>query len=304
MNFRQNIAYFIRHLREKHRLSVRNQHTDREIWYMHISPLNLLAGLLALILILFILIASTVAYTPVLDLLPGLSRQKVADDARREHHASRLARAGTPQHAGIQRKYRADHGRAQPGHAQRHAGSRLALGEKGATVAAIAEDSLLRAQMETPGSPYSLYDPDAARKNLRSAMELFAPVKGVVTARFSPIDNRFGVSLATTSNQQVMAVMDGTVISAPWTPEDGFVLYVQHANNMISVYRHNVSVLKKAGDRVSSGEIIGYTGGENAPGQTRTCSNSSCGTTAPLSTRRDISFSELPETRENTTSGG
>lgn len=139
--------------------------------------------------------------------------------------------------------------------------------KKGATVAAIAEDSLLRAQMETPGSPYSLYDPDAARKNLRSAMELFAPVKGVVTARFSPIDNRFGVSLATTSNQQVMAVMDGTVISAPWTPEDGFVLYVQHANNMISVYRHNVSVLKKAGDRVSSGEIIGYTGGENAPGQ-------------------------------------
>lgn len=134
-------------------------------------------------------------------------------------------------------------------------------------MAAIAEDSLLRAQMETPGSPYSLYDPDAARKNLRSAMELFAPVKGVVTARFSPIDNRFGVSLATTSNQQVMAVMDGTVISAPWTPEDGFVLYVQHANNMISVYRHNVSVLKKAGDRVSSGEIIGYTGGENAPGQ-------------------------------------
>ena len=37
--------------------------------------------------------------------------------------------------------------------------------------------------------------------------------------------------------------------------------------NKRQVYRHNVSVLKKAGDRVSSGEIIGYTGGENAPGQ-------------------------------------
>lgn len=167
--------------------------------------------------------------------------------------------------------------------------------KKGATVAAIAEDSLLRAQMETPGSPYSLYDPDAARKNLRSAMELFAPVKGVVTARFSPIDNRFGVSLATTSNQQVMAVMDGTVISAPWTPEDGFVLYVQHANNMISVYRHNVSVLKKAGDRVSSGEIIGYTGGENAPGQDKNMFEFELWHNGTLSTRRDISFSELPE---------
>ena len=252
MNFRQNIAYFIRHLREKHRLSVRNQHTDREIWYMHISPLNLLAGLLALILILFILIASTVAYTPVLDLLPGYpgkkSRTMLVENIMRLDSLEQELRN--------MQVYSENIALIMAG---RNPVTRNDMLE--------AEDSLLRAQMETPGSPYSLYDPDAARKNLRSAMELFAPVKGVVTARFSPIDNRFGVSLATTSNQQVMAVMDGTVISAPWTPEDGFVLYVQHANNMISVYRHNVSVLKKAGDRVSSGEIIGYTGGENAPGQ-------------------------------------
>ena len=267
MNFRQNIAYFIRHLREKHRLSVRNQHTDREIWYMHISPLNLLAGLLALILILFILIASTVAYTPVLDLLPGYpgkkSRTMLVENIMRLDSLEQELRNMQVYSENIALIMA---GRNPVTRNDMQAADSLSA-KKGATVAAIAEDSLLRAQMETPGSPYSLYDPDAARKNLRSAMELFAPVKGVVTARFSPIDNRFGVSLATTSNQQVMAVMDGTVISAPWTPEDGFVLYVQHANNMISVYRHNVSVLKKAGDRVSSGEIIGYTGGENAPGQ-------------------------------------
>lgn len=177
MNFRQNIAYFIRHLREKHRLSVRNQHTDREIWYMHISPLNLLAGLLALILILFILIASTVAYTPVLDLLPGYpgkkSRTMLVENIMRLDSLEQELRNMQVYSENIALIMA---GRNPVTRNDMQAADSLSA-KKGATVAAIAEDSLLRAQMETPGSPYSLYDPDAARKNLRSAMELFAPVQ-------------------------------------------------------------------------------------------------------------------------------
>ena len=177
MNFRQNIAYFIRHLREKHRLSVRNQHTDREIWYMHISPLNLLAGLLALILILFILIASTVAYTPVLDLLPGYPGKK-----SRTMLVENIMRLDSLEQELLNMQVYSENialimaGRNPVTRNDMLEADSLSA-KKGATVAAIAEDSLLRAQMETPGSPYSLYDPDAARKNLRSAMELFAPVR-------------------------------------------------------------------------------------------------------------------------------
>ena len=54
-NFKNSYRYFIRHLREKHRFSIRNQHTDTEVWYIYISPLNVLAGLLALVLVLFIM---------------------------------------------------------------------------------------------------------------------------------------------------------------------------------------------------------------------------------------------------------
>ncbi|MFQ8804388.1 MAG: hypothetical protein ACLR8Y_03755 [Alistipes indistinctus] len=61
----------MRHLREKHRFSIRNQHTDTEVWYIYISPLNVLAGLLALVLVLFIIVTTTVAYTPILDFIPG-----------------------------------------------------------------------------------------------------------------------------------------------------------------------------------------------------------------------------------------
>lgn len=103
MNFKTSVSYFIRNLREKHRLSIRNQHNDSEVWYMYISPLNLLAGFLALVLILFIVITITVAYTPVLDLIPGYPGQQVADDADRKHHPARLVGTRSAQHADIQR---------------------------------------------------------------------------------------------------------------------------------------------------------------------------------------------------------
>lgn len=264
MNFKTSVSYFIRNLREKHRLSIRNQHTDSEVWYMYISPLNLLAGFLALVLMLFIVITITVAYTPVLDLIPGYPGNK----SRTLLIENIIRLDSLEQEVRNMQIYSDNIALIMAGKnpvTRNNVQNSDSLSKKNAAAAAtIVEDSLLRRQMETPGGIYSLNDPDVTRKNLRSAMELYTPVKGVVTEKFSPIDNRYGTTLATAGNQQVMAVMDGTVVSSSWTPEDGFVLFIQHGGNMISVYRHNTSVLKKAGERVSSGEIVGYTGGEKS----------------------------------------
>lgn len=264
MNFRKNLAYFIRHLREKHRFSVRNRHTDSEVWYMYISPLNLLAGFLALVVVLFVIVTLTVAYTPVLDLIPGYpgnkSRTLLIENIMRldsleqeiknmqiysENVALIMAGRNPVTRAGVQTPDSMS-------------------ADREATVAAIVEDSLLRLQLETPGGIYSLNDPGATRRSLRSAFELYTPVRGVVVRKFDPQDGSYGVSVGTAVNQQVMAVQDGTVVSSAWSPEQGYAVYVQHGNNMLSVYRHNVSVVKKAGDRVRSGEVIGYTGSADA----------------------------------------
>ena len=39
-----------------------------------------------------------------------------------------------------------------------------------------------------------------------------------------------------------------------WTMETGFVIVIQHANNLVSVYKHNARLLKEMGDRVWAGE--------------------------------------------------
>lgn len=62
-------------------------------------------------------------------------------------------------------------------------------------------------------------------------------------------------------------------------------------------------MLKKAGDRVSSGEIIGYTGGENAPGQDKNLFEFELWHNGTPVDRRIYRF-RITRTRENTTSGG
>ena len=259
-NFKNSYRYFIRHLREKHRFSIRNQHTDTEVWYIYISPLNVLAGLLALVLVLFIIVTTTVAYTPILDFIPGYpgnkSRAMLIENIMRLDSLEKEIKNMQIYNENVALIMAGKNPVTRNDMQTADSASR----SKNPTVGAIIEDSILRSQMENPGSAYSINNPDAARKTLRSALELFTPVKGVVASKFEPKEGAYGIRVVTTANQPVMAILDGTVISSSWTPSDGYVLFIQHSNNLTSVYRHNNEVIRKVGDRVRSGEIIGYTG--------------------------------------------
>ncbi len=47
---------------------------------------------------------------------------------------------------------------------------------------------------------------------------------------------------------------------ASWTLETGYVIQVQHSNNLVSVYKHNKEVLKGVGSHVKAGENIAILG--------------------------------------------
>lgn len=97
----------------------------------------------------------------------------------------------------------------------------------------------------------------------------FPPLKGVVTGSFEPSQSHFGVDIVSAENEPVKSIADGTVILASWTLETGYVISVQHSNELISIYKHNSVLLKKLGDPVRGGEIISIIGntGEQTTGQ-------------------------------------
>lgn len=89
------------------------------------------------------------------------------------------------------------------------------------------------------------------------------PASGEVSAGFAPEKKHYGTDILAPKNTPIKAAMDGYVIASDWTVETGNSIGIQHANNILTFYKHNSQLLKKVGDYVKAGEaiaIIGNTG--------------------------------------------
>lgn len=104
---------------------------------------------------------------------------------------------------------------------------------------------------------YSLFE--TAKTNINMA-RLFPPVKGSITSHYNSGDRHYAIDIAVALHTAVKSVADGTVIFAEWTATTGYVMIVEHGNNLLSVYKHNSSLSKRQGDLVRAGEVIATAG--------------------------------------------
>lgn len=93
-------------------------------------------------------------------------------------------------------------------------------------------------------------------------LHMFRPTGGIVTRKFDANLRHYGVDIAQNPGEGVLAVLDGTVIMSDYTANDGYMLVVQHKQNLTSVYRNCSALLKKVGDKVIGGEAIATLGKE------------------------------------------
>jgi murein DD-endopeptidase MepM/ murein hydrolase activator NlpD len=117
------------------------------------------------------------------------------------------------------------------------------------------QDSLLREEVAQEDK-YNLFETAKAKVNF----VLFPPVKGEVSQKYNPKEKHFAVDVVVPKDTPVKATADGMVIFAEWTAETGYVIIIEHSNNLISVYKHNASLTKQQGDLVRVGEVIATAG--------------------------------------------
>ena len=98
------------------------------------------------------------------------------------------------------------------------------------------------------------------------------PVSGSLLAAFGgrlPDGRRSdGVLIAASAGTAVKAVADGTVVFADWMTGYGNILIIDHGNGYMSLYAHNDSLLRAAGDAVRRGDAlaaVGSSGGQERP---------------------------------------
>lgn len=245
--------------RDKYRFSVINDHSFEEVWRIRLTRYN--AFLLITFLIVFIIGATTslIAFTNLREFIPGYPDVTM----RRNILMSAIRLDSLDRELALRDKYFANLNAIISGKQpvelsslQDTSGSYEAI-----NFASSSDDSALRARVENEERYNLTLGPAPAEpaSNL-AGLHFFPPVKGIISGRYDVRTKHFGTDIVTRPKALVSAALDGTVIFTGWTMETGFVIQVQHPNNLVSVYKHNASLLKETGDLVRAGEHISVVG--------------------------------------------
>lgn len=118
-------------------------------------------------------------------------------------------------------------------------------------------------------------EPELERKPFSRLKGLLAwPVKGEIKRLFgrqkTASDLRWqGVIIYAPAGNYVKAISRGRIAFADWLRGMGNLIIIDHGNSYLSLYAHNESLFKSAGEWVESGDIIssiGNSGGQQKPG--------------------------------------
>ena len=246
-----------RKLTDKYRLVMLNEDTFEERFSLKLSRLNVFvfSGVFSIVLIGLTIVL--IAFTPLKEYIPGYSSTKLKRDATRlaiESDSLKLqlamlenyTKAIRPVLTGeindeeaidsitdLSRKYNVDISKLN----------------------ASKEDSIFREEVDRKDR-----FPLSEELQNKAKIVFFAPITGSLSQTFNANDKHFAVDIVAKTGTPIKAVADGTVIFSEWTAETGYVIILKHANEYISVYKHNGNLLKRQGDLVKSGEVIASVG--------------------------------------------
>ncbi len=243
------------YLTDKRQLSMRDRTTDELHWKMNLSPLGFGGALIAVVVIIFGALLLLMAYTSILDILPGY---------RTKSERTREALVESVMRIDLMERNMAELLAYNEAVATIMGGSTPALHSTVMTdtirydksrILSTRADSLLRAALESTTGEYSL----ANTKPLKSEAAMFsAPMRGTITRNFDAPESSYDVAIMPLDGEDaVAAIENGTVIATESMAEGTKSVTIQHSDGYISVYKSLGEVLVRKGQAVQSGAVIG-----------------------------------------------
>jgi len=245
--------------RDKYRFSVINDHTLEEVWRIILTRYN--AFLLITLILLFIVwgTSTLISFTNLREFIPGYPDVTM----RRNILLSAIRLDSLDRELKLRDKYFDNLNSIISGNQPLELSSRqdTTRSYKEVKFNTSQRETALRTSVENDDK-YNLAGPSAMGESSAGLANLhfFAPVKGIVSGKYELRTKHFGTDIVTKPKAMVSAVLDGTVFFTGWTMETGYVIEIQHSNNIVSVYKHNASLLKETGDLVRAGDAISVVG--------------------------------------------
>ena len=256
-NFKKKQKKFQK-LKHKYRLVILNEDTFEEKMSLRLSQLNVFVTVGISSLILIVLVILLISFTPLREFIPGYAnvtiRQKgIENTLKLDSLAVSIA----------QKQLYVDNLRSIiQGHPIEY--DETTIIDSSANYNRIinkpvGEDSVLRNMIETE-EKYNLFSVAESNPGNISGFTFFKPLNGTITNRFNMKKQHFGIDVVAPENEAIKATLDGTVIFAEWTAKTGYVIQLQHSNNLISIYKHNSVLHKDVGNHVKAGDLIAIVG--------------------------------------------
>lgn len=248
-----------RKLSNKYRLVVMNDETFEERASLKLSPLNVFVFLGTIIITFIILTIYVIAFTGLREYIPGYTdvtvRKKAVENFNKTDSLSRQIAAqnlfiSNLQHiisGNIDKELLVDTVKSS------------ILYDTIRLLNKIPDDSLLRSDIEKQDK-FNLGITENENTGGLSSFYFFTPVKGTITTNFNPEQKHFGIDVVSSPDAVIKSALDGTVVFSEWTSQTGYVIAVQHSNNLFSIYKHNSALLKSVGNVVKAGDVIAIIG--------------------------------------------
>ena len=263
----------IENLREKlkhtYRLVIMNNETFEEVGSYRLNLLNVYILLSSIVVIVAILVVLLVAFTPVRKYIPGYG------EAVRDTEIQNLYKQldGMEKELESHRAYAENFRRILVGDVQTEADvpeintqmQDSLINEEELFFSEVDEQLRKEVELDELGDAVKRSrTTNLSPRDLPLEQLYFSPpITGEISSGFLSVDHHYGVDILAAKNTAIKAAMDGFVFLSDWTLETGNTIGIQHANNIITFYKHNSVLLKKVGSYVKAGEavaIIGNTG--------------------------------------------
>jgi murein DD-endopeptidase MepM/ murein hydrolase activator NlpD len=248
-----------RNWRDKYRFSIVNDTTFEETWRVRLTKYNAFLLVSAIVLIIIASTTCLIAFTNLREFIPGYPDVIM----RRNILLSAIRLDSLERELALRDKYFANLNAIISGNepVDLYSIQDTSVNYKSISFTNSSEDSALRARVEEEEKfNLTLGPPSTESATSLAGLHFFPPVKGIISASFDLRTKHFGTDIVTKPKSTVSAVLDGTVIMTGWTMETGYVIQIQHSNNIVSIYKHNAGLLKETGDLVRAGEAISIIG--------------------------------------------
>ena len=240
----------------KYRAAIIDGATHERLWSIVFTRPAFIAAILSLVILLLVLFYLLIAFTPLRNFSPGYP-----DAQARRTAVQNAIRIDSLESQILQWElYTENLKKVVAGEEPLLLDSlilqRLETDRDADTLFLARRDSLLRARVTAAEQ----FEVSGTRRDLPiEALYFYTPLKGVVSQSFDRTLHPW-VDVTAPTGTAVMAVLDGTVVFAGWEEADGSTLALQHRGDILSVYKRNERLLKKAGDTVKAGTPVALVG--------------------------------------------